>query len=625
MKPLSPPRPDVRQYATIARAFGRWALLGALAGAAAGPASAAFLEALRWASRANHDNPWMLALLPLSGALIHALYTAFGGIAGQGNNLLIEEIHRNEKPVPLRMAPLSFIAPIATLLTGGSVASVGTSIQLGGTLADAVARVLRLTREERRVLLMAGLSAGFGSVLGAPAAGAIFGMEVQSVGRIRYQGLVPCVFAAITSTLTVALLGVKPTAYPQVAPAALAAVDALKVGVAAIAFGWCGLAYIELTRFVGNALARIAGPRRWLRPALGGAAMAILIAATGTAAYSGLSETALATALAGMAVPATAFAFKLVYTAVTAGSGYRAGDVTPLFVMGATLGGALAPALGVSGPLLAAVGFVSVFAGASNTPIASAVLAAELFGPAMLPWALLGCVIAYVFSGHRSIYATQRVDTPKHVFTVTRRRAVRDVMTRPAAVVSPEASPTEARETMRARGVGSVIVVEDSQPIGIVTSGDLSRGGPRSRARDIMTPGPISISEGAPLAEAARLMLKHGLKRLVVVGGDGALTGVIGRSSILLALVEGAHLQIDPSRLAAHEPGAPQTVAAWARPDLPADANDPRIAAGATPLEAARQMLARRINRLTVVDAEGNPLGSIDRESVLRGLVADDV
>jgi H+/Cl- antiporter ClcA len=180
-----------RQYAAIVATFLRWVVLGAIAGVLAGPASAIFLVTLRWAACVHNYYPWLMALLPLAGIAIYLLYSRIGGAAERGNNLLIEEVHLNRQDVPLHMAPLSFLAPVVTLLFGGSIASVGTAVQMGGTLADWLARTLRLTKEERRIMLMAGLSGGFGSVIGAPLAGAVFGMEVQSVGGIRYEGIVP--------------------------------------------------------------------------------------------------------------------------------------------------------------------------------------------------------------------------------------------------------------------------------------------------------------------------------------------------------------------------------------------------------------------------------------------------
>jgi H+/Cl- antiporter ClcA len=99
-------------------------------------------------------------------------------------------------------------------------------------------------------------------------------------------------------------------------------------------------------------------------------------------------------------------------------------------VIGATLGAALAAPLGVPVELLASVGFVAVFAAATNTPLACTIMGLELFGAEALPYLAVGCVVAYVFSSHRGIYGAQRVDTPKDPSRRTPEGDLRDVADR---------------------------------------------------------------------------------------------------------------------------------------------------------------------------------------------------
>jgi len=632
-----------RQYLAIIGAFGRWVMLGALAGGLAGPASALFLVTLRWASDIHAHNPWTLWLLPFAGIAMHLLYATFGGTTARGNNLLIEELHLNRRDVPLRMAPLGFMAPVVALLFGGSVASVGTAVQMGGALADWLARTLRLSREERRVMLMAGLSGGFGSVIGAPAAGAVFGMEVQSVGRIRYEGIVPCLVSSLVAYGIVRLLGVPFGLYPQLPLFAFDPVIALKVGLAGAAFGLCSLAFIELTQAVNKLLGRVAGPRGWLKPALGGFVIIVLAALIGTQEYLGMSEPLLAAVWAGAGISAFAFLAKLIFTSLTVGAGFRAGEITPLFIMGATLGYALAPALGVPPMLLAAVGFVAVFAGASNTPIASALIGIELFGAGGWIYMLIGTVVSYVFSGHRSIYVTQRVDVPKYMFEIPKRVAVREVMTRALATIGPDAPLSEVLRLLGERGVKSVLVLEDARLVGIITDGDLLRRGgvsltgdaaaapilqvaPGKAARDTMTPDPVTVDETASLDAAARLLTQSRLKRLPVVNRNGAVTGVIARSDILRRLGEDAHLRIETPLLAAGEAGPGATVRGWMRTDVATVAPDEAFA---TVLE---RMVGDPLRRVVVIDKDRRVVGIIIDADLLdsaRGtpdeVVAEDV
>ncbi|MEO6063553.1 MAG: chloride channel protein [Thermoflexales bacterium] len=611
-----------RQYAAILAAFGRWILLGALAGGLAGPAAAIFLVTLRWAAAIHAQNPWTLWLLPFAGIAIHLMYTTVGGGTERGNNLLIEELHLNRRDVPLRMAPLGFLAPVITLVFGGSVASVGTAVQMAGALADWLARALRLSKEERRVMLMAGLSGGFGSVIGAPVAGAVFGMEVQSVGRIRYEGIVPCLVSSLVACEIVRLLGVPFGAYPQLPLFAFEPLIGLKVAVAGAAFGLCSLVFIELTQAASTLLSRAAGPRGWLKPALGGLLIIALAALMGTQEYLGMSEPLLAAVWAGAEISVFAFLAKLIFTSLTVGAGFRGGEVTPLFIMGAALGYALAPALGVPPMLLAAVGFVAVFAGASNTPLASTLIGIELFGAGGLIYMLIGTVVSYVFSGHRSIYVTQRVEVPKYMFEIPKRVAVREVMTRELATVGPDAPLSDVVALLRERQVKSVLVLAGKRVLGIITDGDLLRRGglamsgedgpaPAVRvatgkvARDVMTADPLSVDETASLDAAARLLTQTRLKRLPVVDRSGALTGVIARSDILRRLGEDAHLRIETPLLSARETGAGATVRGWMRSSVATVAPD---AAFATVLE---RLVGDPLRRVVVVDEDRHVLGII--------------
>jgi H+/Cl- antiporter ClcA/CBS-domain-containing membrane protein len=614
-----------KQYIAIVGTFCRWVGLGAVSGCLAGPSSAVFLVTLRWASGVHDRWPHLLWLLPLAGIVVWWLYARFAGPAERGNNLLIEEVHLNRSEVPLQMIPLAFLAPVVTLLFGGSIASVGAAVQMGGALSDWLARTLRLSKPERRIMLMAGLSGGFGSVIGTPAAGAVFGMEVQSVGRIRYEGIVPCLVSSLVAYEIVRLLGAYGEAYPRLDLRAAEPLLVAKVAVAGAAFGVCSALFIEFTHAVSTLLSRVAGARGWLKPFMGGCAIAVLVVLVGTNAYVGLSQPLLAAALAGTGVPLLAFLWKLVFTALTVGSGFKGGEITPLFIIGATLGTALAPVLGVPPTLLASVGFAAVFAGASNTPIASALMGMELFGSGGFLFMLVGTVVSYIFSGHRSVYVTQRVDTPKYIFEVPKRFAVRDVMTRAPATVPAGLPLPEVLALLNQRQVKSVIVlggVDGRQVRGIITTGDLLRHGGLSvsadggahetltvardkRARDVMTPDPVCVEEHVSLDEAAEVMTRRQLKRLPVVNREGHSVGVVSRLDILRCVAEEAHLRIETPFLAAPEPTDQTAVRGWMRPTVATVGPD---APFATVLE---RLVADPSRRVVVVDDEHKVVGII--------------
>ncbi len=403
-------RSPLAEQLTLVRYLLKSIALGAVAGVLAGLSSYAFLWILERVTSFRIDHDALLFGLPLAGAAIGALYLYLGGRSGQGNALLLDQIHEPNAWLPRRMAPLVLLGTLGTHLFGGSVGREGTALQMAGSLSDGAARAFRLNPEDRRLILVASLAGGFGAVFGVPLAGAIFALEVQAIGRVRYEALVPALTAGLIGDGIVRGLGFEHEAYAQLR----VHVDPLLVGklvLAGVAFGLAGAAFAWLTEWLKEATAhRI--PWLPLRAAIGGALAVAAILVVGRE-YSGLSLSLITASLAGHHVASYAFAMKLGLTALCLGFGFVGGEVTPLFVIGATLGAVLAGPLHVSAPLLAAVGFVSVFAGAANTPLACTVMAAELFGSALVVPAAVTCVAAYVFSTHRGIYTTQRLAVPK--------------------------------------------------------------------------------------------------------------------------------------------------------------------------------------------------------------------
>jgi H+/Cl- antiporter ClcA len=392
----------------------RWVALGSLVGVLAGLASAVFLVSLNWATLSFDRHPALLYFLPLGGLAVGLAYHYGGGRAVEGNNLVLDEIHDPQGWVPRRMAPMILIGTVVTHLFGGSAGREGTAIQMSGSLTDAASRLLRLNPADRRVMLVTAIAGGFGAVFGVPLAGAVFALEVQSVGRLRYEALVPCLTASVVGDLVVEGLGVHHEPVPHLGTVALSVVLLLKVAVAGIAFGLAGVVFSQLTHRIKHLFTSTI---RWMpaRPFIGGVIVIGLTLAVGNRWYNGLSEGLAELSLLGGPVPTWAFAAKILFTAVTLGSGFVGGEVTPLFVTGAALGATLAGVLDVPVPLLAALGFVAVFAGASNTPLACTIMGVELFGGGAVMYFATACVVSYMCSPHVGIYTSQRVGTPKWI------------------------------------------------------------------------------------------------------------------------------------------------------------------------------------------------------------------
>lgn len=417
------------EHFSIVKNLLRWTLLIIPIAIAIGSMVALFLWLLSWSIHFRFKHPYLLYFLPVAGIAIHFIYKLVGGSSEKGNNLIIDEIHQPGCGVPKRMGPVVLLTTIITHLFGGSAGREGTAVQIGGSIAQAFGKWFKLNEADTSIVLIAGIAAGFGAVFGTPLTGAIFAMEVLTIGRIQYNALLPCLIAGIIGDVTVATWGVHHTAYHIAVLAgtshwyaAYTAFDFLllaKVIIASVAFGLASYLFAYMVHGIKAFFVKRI-PKQWMIPVVGGLIIIGLTALIGKPDYLSLGidpehagAVTIPSAFNAGGAGTWSWLWKTIYTTITLASGFKGGEVTPLFYIGATLGNTLSVLMDAPVSLFAALGFIAVFAGATNTPLACTFMGIELFGGQYALFFAVACFTAYFFSGHSGIYGSQRIGVAK--------------------------------------------------------------------------------------------------------------------------------------------------------------------------------------------------------------------
>lgn len=387
-----------------------------------------FLWLLDKATEFRFTHPWLLFFLPLTGIVIYLLYKYTGKNAEEGNNLIINEIHKPGAGIPIRMAPLVLLTTVVTHLFGGSAGREGTAIQIGGSIAQFFAKKLKLTQDDIKIILMMGIAAGFGAVFGTPLTGAIFALEVIVLGSIKYNALMPCFIVSFMADIVCSAWGIHHVQYSiHFKPSGTISFLffqfdfwlLLKAIIGGIAFGLAGYMFAALSHRIKNACHKWI-QIKWLIPAIGGLTILLLTFIIGTQDYLGLGvsnpnpeSVSILSCFTEGGATYFSWLWKLLFTAITIGTGFKGGEVTPLFFIGAALGNTIATLTGAPIDLMAGLGFLAVFASATNTPIACTIMGIELFGGENLIYYAVACFTAYYFSGHTGIYRSQKIGVSK--------------------------------------------------------------------------------------------------------------------------------------------------------------------------------------------------------------------
>lgn len=395
----------------------RYSFFSLLIAALTGTVVAFFLWSLDIVTTTRWQDGWLLFLLPLAGLAIHFLYQLAGKNAEGGNNLVIDEIHEPGGGVPARMTPLILVTTLITHLFGGSAGREGTAVQMGGSIAAFVAKIFKISSRDVPLLLTAGVAGGFGAVFGTPVTGAVFALEVITIGRINHDALLPALLASIAANLVCAAWGVHHTLYSVASLVDMNMTDQARLfaqcAVAGICFGLAARLFSVSMHSWKEWLSALPIPR-WLIPVAGGCLIIVLTYLLGTRDYLGLGVTnpqgvSIVSSFQAGGAGWLSWFWKLLFTVITLGCGFKGGEVTPLFFIGTALGNTIATITGAPVDLMAALGFIAIFAGATNTPIACTIMGVELFGGAHALHYAIACFLSYLVSGPKGIYRAQRI------------------------------------------------------------------------------------------------------------------------------------------------------------------------------------------------------------------------
>lgn len=401
---------DTRRDLRNLRESLRLLVLVVVVAAAMGVAAWAFLASLDAVGAFRDANRIIFLGLPVVGVATAWLYRTYGKGAARGNNLVIDSTLANAT-VPLRMAPFTFVCSVATHLVGGSAGREGTAVQIGGTIASTVSRLLHLTGRDHQDLMLSGISAAFGAVFGTPLAGTFFGMEMCFVGKLHYNAGIYCLVASFVGDMVSRALGTTHAAYAIAEVPALEPATVLMVVGAAVIFGLMA----RLFSFAIRTVKRFWASRitNYLTAALLGSLLVLgAYVALNAYSYAGLSTWLVTSGLEGSTSLIDPF-MKLLMTALTLGAGFQGGEVTPLFGIGASLGGWLGTVLSTEPSFMAALGLLGVFGAALNVPITTIMLGIDLFGGNAVAYFVIVSFVSYLVAGHRGVYPAQRIIMPK--------------------------------------------------------------------------------------------------------------------------------------------------------------------------------------------------------------------
>lgn len=400
--------------------FIRWGIFSTIVGLVVGAFSTLFAFCLGQVTEIRTEHPELILFLPLAGVLIIFLYGVFHYKNDKGTNMVLSTIHA-ETELPFKMAPLIFVSTIITHLFGGSAGREGAALQLGGSIGNQLGRWFRFDEQDRRIVVMCGMSAAFSAIFGTPIAAAIFAMEVVSVGVMYYAALVPCVFASLVASKFAINMGIDAEGFRVEHIPAFHLMPSLKIILLAVLCAALSVIFCIVLHSLGDFYrAKLKNP--YVRIIVSSLIIIALTALLQTSDYMGAGVPVISKAIHGEVRP-EAFILKIIFTALTLEAGFRGGEIVPSFFVGATFGCLFGQIIGLSPSLCAAVGMVAVFCGVTNCPISSMLIAFELFGYHAVPYFLIAISVSYLMSGYYGLYHDQTIVYSKYKTEYINRKA----------------------------------------------------------------------------------------------------------------------------------------------------------------------------------------------------------
>lgn len=385
----------------------KWLIIGSLIGLLIGEISALFGKTLLFVNKVRVDHPQVVFGLPVAGLMIVFLYRAFKNTDDKGTNMVISSIH-SSTDISFKMAPLIFISTVLTHLCGGSAGREGAAVQLGGSIGNALGKVLRLNENDKRIIIMCGMSAGLSALFGTPMAAAIFSLEVISIGIMHYSALVPCVTAAMVAQFVARWNGIPLERFPVTGIMEIAPDTFFKMVLFAALVGGVSILFCIVLHSAEHLYKKLF-KNTYIRILVAGCVIAVSATIFGLHEYLGSGMELIENIFHGGETKGYAFLLKMIFTALTLGAGFKGGEIVPSFCIGAAFGCVAASFLGLPVPLVAACGMVGVFCGVTNCPITSLLISFELFGFEGMPYYLTTVAVSYMLSGYYGLYRSQKI------------------------------------------------------------------------------------------------------------------------------------------------------------------------------------------------------------------------